>query len=362
MKIADIKGYELSIPAGPYDWPNTLGPARGKRNAFFMRVITEDGLEGHCISIERGAIIGTTLHNTIKPVAIGSEVCDREYLWQRLMEVSRAEPYNFFGIGAFDVALWDLAARQANLPLYQYIGAYRHKIQAYASTFIFETIEAYKENCRKYVAQGYKAIKLHVHGEPDEDVDVCRAVRDAVGPDIALMLDVSGKYNQRDALRVGRELEKLNFKWYEEPVRDYDLYGLRELNRQLEIPLTVAEQASQSVYDIPNHILFETGSIIHAGWPNKGGITSLLKIANTAESFGLACQILHSEIPGIHAALCIKSCEYVENIVPEEVFHLCVKTPPIVPDQDGYVEPPEGPGLGLDIDWDVIERHTVREI
>ena len=259
-------------------------------------------------------------------------------------------------------ALWDLAAKQADLPLYQYIGAYRHKIQAYASTFTFDTIGEYRENCKNYVDQGYKAIKLHVYGDADRDLEVCRAVRDAVGPNIVLMLDVSGAYNHSDALRIGRELEKLNFKWFEEPLRDYELYGLRELNRRLDIPLTVAEQASEGVYDIANHILFETGSIIHAGWPNKGGITSLLKIANTAQTFGLACQVLHSEIPGIHAALCIKSCEYVENIVPENVFHLCVKTPPILPDRDGYIRPPSGSGLGLDIDWEVIERHTVREI
>ncbi|MEM6629417.1 MAG: enolase C-terminal domain-like protein [Bacteroidota bacterium] len=362
MKIADIKGYELSIPSGPYDWSHTIGPARGKRNAFFTRVIAEDGTEGNCISIERGSILSTIFHNTIKPLAIGAGVHDRERLWQQLLKVSRSEHYNFFGMGAFDVALWDLAAKQAKLPLYKYIGAYRDKILAYASTFTFDSIEAYQENCKKYVKQGYKAIKLHVHGIPDVDIEICRAVREAVGPDIKLMLDVSGAYDQMNALRVGRELEKLNFLWYEEPLRDFDLHGLKQLNRKLEIPLCTAEQASDINFGVANHILHETSSMVHASWAMKAGITGLMKIAHTAESFGLSCQVLHSEIPGIHTSLCIKSCTYFESIVPEEAFHLCVKNPLIVPDSEGYIHPPEGPGLGLDIDWDVIDNHTVQEI
>ena len=172
----------------------------------------------------------------------------------------------------------------------------------------------------------------------------------------------SAAYTFEEALWAGRELEKLNFYWFEEPLRDYETTGLQELHRRLEIHLCVAETSWDSLFDVANHIAQKTGRMIHSTWYRKGGITGLRKIAHTCEAFGMMVQLHHGEIPMIHAGCAIKNSRYVEILVPEEGAHLCLTYPPIVPDQEGYVRPPEGLGLGYDLNWDEIEACTVEEV
>ena len=124
----------------------------------------------------------------------------------------------------------------------------------------------------------------------------------------------------------------------------------------------MAETSWDSLFDVANHIAQKTGRMIHSTWYRKGGITGLLKIAHTCEAFGMMVQLHHGEIPMIHAGCAIKNSRYVEILVPEEGAHLCLTYPPIVPDQEGYVRPPEGLGLGYDLNWDEIEACTVEEV
>jgi L-alanine-DL-glutamate epimerase-like enolase superfamily enzyme len=140
------------------------------------------------------------------------------------------------------------------------------------------------------------------------------------------------------------------------------MHALAALRAKLDIPLCVAETGKDAHFDVANNVLLSTGSIIHAGWQRKGGITGLLKIAHACEAFGIKTQLHRGEIPNLHVALAIRNCSYVEQIVPEDSFHFCLRTPPIVPDPRGYVRPPPGPGLGYDIDWESVAKHTIRVV
>jgi L-alanine-DL-glutamate epimerase-like enolase superfamily enzyme len=324
--------------------------------------ITDEGLEGYCIAISNAEEQAQALERHLKPAVIGADVADRERLWQRLWDMGRGTLSLQPAQAVFDVAMWDLAAKRAKLPLYEYIGAYRRRIPAYASTFTQNSVDEYRRLVRDCVQRNYKAIKLHLFGDVREDIEACRAVRDEVGPDIALMIDASAAYTYDEALWAGRELERLGFLWFEEPLRDYQMHALSQLRAKLDIPLCVNETGRDNVFDVANNILLNTGSIMHAGWQRKSGITGLLKIAHVCEAFGLKCQLHRGEIPNLHVALAISNCSYFESIVPEDSFHFCLKTPPIVPDADGCVTPPPGPGLGYDIDWAEVEARTVRVV
>ncbi len=185
---------------------------------------------------------------------------------------------------------------------------------------------------------------MHVFGEVEKDIESCRVVRDAVGLDIELMLDASAAYSFEEALWAGRELEKLDFYWFEEPLRDYEITGLYELHRRLEIHLCVAETGWDSLYGVANHIAQKTGRMIHFTWYRKGGISGILKIAHTCEAFGMMVQLHHGEIPMIHTDCAIRNTKYVEILVPEEGAHLWLAYPPIVPDKEAVYGRPMGRG------------------
>ncbi|MBT4978110.1 MAG: mandelate racemase [Gemmatimonadetes bacterium] len=362
MKIKEIKCRVLKVPRSSYRWRDGFPRAPAERDAFLLQVTAENGVEGYCIGARLGEVIGRQTERLLKPQMLGENALDREKIWQRLWDMGRMGTEIVAALSAFDVALWDLAAKSAGVPLYKHLGAYRDKVPAYASTFTQETVEDYEPLARDCVARGYKAIKLHVFGDVKKDIEACRLVRETVGDDIELMLDASAAYNFEEALWAGRELEKLNFYWFEEPMRDYEMTSLQELHRRLEINLCVAETSWDSLFDVANHIAQKTGRMMHATWYRKGGITGLLKIAHTCEAFGMMVQLHHGEIPMIHAGCAIKNNKYVEILVPEEGAHLCLATPPIVPDEEGCVRPPEGPGLGYELNWDEIEACTVGEV
>jgi L-alanine-DL-glutamate epimerase-like enolase superfamily enzyme len=361
LRIKSITGYALAVPRAPFKWRRGF-PAGGEiRRPFLLKIATDSDVEGYCFGLGQAEELGIVLEKQAGEL-IGVPVSEREAIWQKYWD--RARPSNDLValLSMIDVALWDIAGKRAGLPLYQVLGAYRHKIRAYASTFTQDTVEDYVRLAQDCVKRNYRAIKMHLFGDAREDIEACRAVRAAVGPDIALMLDASAAYTYESALWAGRELEKLGFEWFEEPVRDYNMRVLSELHRRLDVPLCVAEISMDGLWDVANHIRARTGSLVQAGWARKGGVTGLMKIAHLCEANGMRMQIHRGEIPSLHVGLAIANCSYVEQIVPEDSFHFCLRTPPIVPDSDGYVHPPEGPGLGYDIDWDEVARRTERTV
>lgn len=362
MKIREIRGYVLAIERAPYKWRKGHPAGGAKRDPFLLQVISDAGLEGYCFAITAADELALAVEKHLKPAVLGADVADRERLWQKLWDMGRGVPSLQPAQAVFDVALWDLAAKRASLPLYQYLGAYRHGILAYASTFTQDSVDDYRRLARDCVERGYRGIKLHLFGNVREDIEACRAVRDEVGPNIGLMIDASAAYNYDQALWAGRQLEKLDFLWFEEPLRDYCMHSLSQLRSKLDIPLCVNETGRDNVFDIANNVLLNTGSIMHSGWQRKSGITGLLKIAHTCEAFGLKTQLHRGEIPNLHVALAIPNCDWFESIVPEDSFHFCLRTPPITPDKDGFVCPPAGAGLGYDIDWDEVERAATRKV
>ena len=360
MKITDVIGYALEVPGKEYSWIDGL-PGEGKtRDVFLLRILTDTGLEGQCVWHHEGKIMIEIARDVFKSV-IGDDPLDREYIWQKIWYMDRIKYMPIHAQGCLDVALWDLGAKAANIPLCKFIGAVRNRILAYASTLSYTDVETYRELSRDCVARGYKAIKLHVSGEVKKDIEICKLVRDTVGDEVILMLDVNGKYNHEEALWAGRQIEKLNYYWYEEPVRDHDWYGIEELKRKLEIPLLTAETSHGSYFDVANRIRHGNVDIVHTDWYLKAGVTGVMKTAHLCEAYGITCQVHGPGLPNLHAVMCIKNCQFYEQIVPEDMFHFLQRNPPITVDQEGYVYPPEKPGLGMELDWEQVEKYKVVE-
>ena len=307
-----------------------------------------------------------TIAEVFRPELIGNDPLDRERLWHA---AHRADRYgglaSFNSYGPLDVALWDIASKSANVPLYKLIGAYRDRIPAYASSPFMETPEEYASLAIKAKLDGFSAFKLHPPGDPDLDIACCEAVRTAVGPGFVLMSDpVGGNYDHEDAVRVGRELERLDFLWLEEPLYDHDIHGLAQLSRTLDFAICAGEWNSD-VFSKINYLKSGAADIIRADVSWTGGVTGALKSAHIAEGFGVNCEIHMTvlslmDVANLHVALAIKNCRYLELPYPDGAT-FGIKNPLKIDDQ-GNVRAPTKPGLGVDIDWDIITENTVIRI
>lgn len=331
-----------------------------------IQIRTDEGLTGECLSLGGGLGMAHYLSNTIKPLLIGRDPADREAIWQDMWELNRLWFTPLFAIGIMDCAVWDLYGKSVGRPVHEILGTYRKKLPAYASSMTKPNVQAFVDEALKYKELGYHGYKLHVVGRPDEDIAACTAVRRAVGDGWALMVDAVAAYNQTDALRVGRALEELKFEWYEEPLRDYDLHGYKMLAQSLDIPILAAEVNEGSIYTLTPFVAERALDILRADVAFKGGIGPVKKAAALAEAFGLNLEIHTNANPILDAAnlavmASIRNTKYFEQLVPEQLFQFGVKQL-IEVDKEGYAHVPEGPGLGMELDWEFVERYKLGEL
>ncbi|MBV7328421.1 mandelate racemase [Chloroflexi bacterium TSY] len=324
-----------------------------------LTVKTDEGIDGQAMAWghKGGRRVAEDITAVIKPELIGQNPINREYLYHKIVRADRWGGHmSITAHGPIDVALRDIAAKKAGLPLYQFIGGYRDKIMAYTTGPRLPEPDDHVQLALKAQEQGFKGFKLHTPGDADLDIACCRAVRQALGDDFILMCDPVAAYDHEDALRVGRALEKLNFFWYEEPLHDYDIHGYIQLAQTLDIPIAGVEWAAGSYHMAAEYIVRGAVDIVRSDVSWKGGITGYLKTAHLCEAFGLNCEAhlaVYSllNVANLHAACGIRNCRFLELSVNDDNFGI---TPGLTVDDEGYVHAPQAPGLGVELDWAAI--------
>lgn len=307
---------------------------------------------------------GKLIADTLRPFFLGRDPLDREKAWHDFRTADRWWGHlPIYAYGPFDVCLWLLSASAAGQPLYKYLGACRDTVPVYASSMVLPAPDAYVEEALRVKAEGLKAYKLHTPGRDiEEDLEAHRLVRKAVGPEFTLMSDPVSAYNLEQAIRFGRELERLNFYWFEEPLYDEDVHALRELTMTLEIPVVGTEVLAKHPYSVAEVISRRVVDRVRADVSWTGGVTGVMKTARLAEAFGVNCEIhtsiFHSlDLVNLHCAAAMKNCDFFELLYPIENFAFGLKAP--LPIREGVATLPSEPGLGIDIDWDTIDNATV---
>ena len=371
MILKDLKLSVVNIPnPGIMDKsPEKPGVKQADNTQLVLvTAISDTGMEGYGFGwgTKGGMRLAHTIAEVFRPEVIGEDIEFREKLWQKAHKADRLGGLaSFNAYGPVDVAFWDLAAKNANKQLYKFIGAYRDKIPAYASSPFLETPEQYVELANNAISEGFKAFKLHPPGIPELDIECCRAVRKSVGNDIVLMLDpVGGMYDHGEAIRVGRELEALNFLWYEEPLYDHDIHGLQMLTSTLDIPILAGEWNSD-FFSKAMYLKTNACDIMRADVSWTGGITGTIKTAHLAEGFGMNCEIHMAvlslmDLANLHVALSIKNSSYIEIPYPDGAkFGI---TNPLKIDKEGYARAPELPGIGAILDTEELRKNTIAEI
>lgn len=298
-----------------------------------------------------------------KSLLLGEDPFNRERLWRKLWKSNRLNSTPKTLLGPMDVAIWDLIGQHLQQPVYKLLGGYRNKVLAYANSGLCSSPEDYESDFIKRQEQGYRAYKLTVLTGPDQAIQICRAIRNMAGIDFDLMFDAVESLNYLEALRVGEVLEELDYRWFEEPIQDYEINNLVRLGQKLSIPLCGNENLEGGHYLSAELIIRGALDIIRSDTRLKGGITGVMKTANLCDSFGINCEIHTSHNPildfaNLHVVCSIHNCDYYEAWGGDWSDFGVVN--PIKIDTDGYVHVPETPGLGIQLDWDQIENNTVQ--
>lgn len=355
MRITDVKAYLLpkTPPSGTFRWRKGLPGSEPFDQFAVLHIITDDMVEGFS-EIRRGQIALDLVARRLKQLLVGEDALMKELLWKKVWEVDRIEEFPIYMLGAVDIALWDITAKVANLPLYQLFGGFRTSIPAYASTVTFSTIDEFLSVADQCLALGYPAIKLHAWGDAHHDATLAKALRRHVGDEVPLMYDGSAGFDYQDALYLGQALEDAGFLWYEEPMREFSINSYQRLRSQLKIPLLVAETSDGCHYNTADFIHFSAGDIVRTSTALKGGFTGALRIAHLADAYQLRAEVHGGGLPNLHVACAIPNTTYYESLITTNP----VLREPLV-DEKGMVTVPQTAGVGSQWDSATLEKTSV---
>ena len=336
-------------------------------------VVTESGIEGNYT-------LGTRYWHPdwnnegwvqfAKRVLMGKSALDRPALTSQWDPTRRRRGQSSYA-SAIDNCLWDIAGKAVGLPVYKILGAYRHRVLAYASSQHLKTLDAFVESALACKQEGFKAYKIHPPSVPPLggsdyklDMEICKALRKTLGDDFLLLHDPVGVYSRHEAIEVGRLLDELRFVAYEDPIPTTDIDGYVELCRALDVPIHAGEFIF-SIYDYPEYIRRGAVDVLRFIVDNVGGITGGMKIAALAECFGLECAPHNwgdtlDHAVHFHCELAMPNNVFFEMTVPQGAYDRAYMKDKIRVAKDGYVYAPEKPGLGYEIDRGVLDKVTSR--
>jgi len=297
-RIRHIKLSTLTLPL-----PNPISDAKvltGRQKPMteivflFAEITTDDGHAGIGFSYSKRAG-GPAQYAHAREIAdnlLGEDPSDIGRVYQKLLwagaSVGRAG-VAVQAIAALDIALYDLKAKRADLPLAKLLGAYRDSVQTYNTSggFLHAPLELIKASATESLAAGIGGIKIKV-GQPDTKIDLARvsAVREFLGDDVPLMVDANQQWDRPTAMRIGRILEEFNLVWIEEPLDAYDAEGHAQLAAALDTSIATGEMLS-SVSEHISLIEHRSVDILQPDAPRIGGITPFLRLAALADQAGL---------------------------------------------------------------------------
>ena len=361
MKITQVA---VNVVRVPVDRPYLAGGRTVDANWHVLaRITTSDGVQGIGYVVYPRSDLMTTIGLAARELGehlIGMSVLEPEAAWDRLSR--RADWVGPGGLlhcalSPLDIAVWDAAGKTLGQPLHRVLGGYRDRVPAYASDGLWYSLSPADlgASARRHVEAGFDAVKLRLGREatPEREVHRVHAVREAVGPDVRIMVDVNECWSETRARRGGRALQDAGIAWLEDPIHHLDVAGIAELRRHLEVPIAAGEH----LYHLDAfRTLLEARAVdvLILDLARVGGVTPWRKIAAMAHAHRVpVCGHVVPEIQ-LHLLAAIPNGHLVEY-VPRSAGIL--RSMPRL--EQGELVTPSGPGLGLEIDEAAVQRYTV---
>lgn len=383
MKITNVETKVLSVPFKnefkPFGYPvqETLG-------MVLVKITTDEGIVGWGGS-GNGA---STIDNLVKPFLIGEDPFALERHINILRDANTLGEWPW----AVEVALWDIIGKVTGQPIYKLLGGSRDKIMAYASTMESRDAKQRADDAQKFLEQGFKAIKIRLRAtKPTDDLKIIEAIRNAVGDKMEILTDANQalwtdfpihhnpnyppqnmrpKWNYKIALTMARELEKMDVYWLEEPLERYDRDNLKRLCEEVELPIAGGEW-NTGLHEFRWLMENDCYDILTPDVVVSEGLSQVKKIAAMCEIYHKSFS-LHTWSNGLgvlanlQLAAAVPNCAIFELPYDPPAFNIfddafqSILTEPINIDEEGYIHLPQKPGLGIDINEDIVEKYLVK--
>ena len=320
-----------------------------------VRVRTDDGVEGIGWA---GGQAGPDMAvfeaaKALGQLAIGLDVFDVERLWERMFQpkIYGRRGMTVRAMSAIDIAMWDAMGKAAGVPVYKLLGGFRERVPAYlAGGYYLEgkTLDDLANEMLEKVALGARYVKMKIGGAPmREDEERVRAVREAVGDDVQVMVDANNAYSPVDAIKIARRLEKYEPFWFEEPVHAEDYEGLAKVQTNTCIPIATGEN-EYTRYGFRDLVACGGADILQPDANVLGGITEFRHVASLAGAHRLPIAPHGSPQLHVHLVPAFSNGLIVEWVITEGA-RAGLFTSPIKLDEEGMVSPPDKPGLGIEL-------------
>ncbi len=382
MKINRVEIMPLDIPQRTAFRTSTGAVRTG--DFIIVKILTDEGVQG--VGSSSGfSTEGQTretamvvMKNIASQALLGQDPLNTDRILSRV-EAMLGESIigdNSRILAHFDYAMYDLKGKILNVPVYQLLGGLCREKIPLEWIVIMDELEAQVQSAVKYVNAGFHSLKVHVGTDPKMAVKRFRSIREAVGPEIPIGIDMAGAWRASGALRLIEELRQYDINFAEDPAMPHDVDGLATLKIRTEVPI-VADRCARSVVEAHNLIKRGAADIFHCLLDKVGGIRIAQKYTNVIEAAGLdyATCVMGAGIShaaGAHFAVSRMKMAGVHDEIGLVLYiYGETETKGITTDvtreisgriENGYLYPPKGPGLGVELNEEMVERYAARGV
>lgn len=351
MKVESIETKLYRIPP-TVPWADSIHEISGIE-WIVCEITTDNGLTGTGWSYTvgmGGTAVKTLLDDYLVPQVIGEDPVCVLGIWQKLWNEARgvgSGGVTSLAITPLDIALWDLAAKACNVPLYKLLGGSKERIRVYGSGIdLHLPLDDLLAQMNGYLEQGYTAVKMKVGKEhPDEDVERVAAVRKLIGQNRLLLLDANQKWTAGEAVQRSNMLEPYTPFWMEEPLLSDDLDGHVHLRNRVHTPIAIGENLWNK-FQFAEYIKRGGCDIIQADVARVGGITEWMKVAHLAQAANLPMAPHFLMEISLQVVCAVPNSLILENVTGGSLSEMGVLQNPMQPN-NGYMYPPQEPGHGV---------------
>jgi len=357
MRITGVETDLLNPPAGSpiYDALQTLNVDKG---SVVLRIRTDAGITGWASSTfgnggEGARAVQAILEYQVKPVIMGKDPAFprriRAELWKAL-NYQGVTGVSQFALAATDIALWDILGKNAGLPVYKMLGAYRDRMPVYSMCGWYydhdEDLSRFKHEVATAIEQGYKAVKIKVGKYSlDDDVRRIRLAIDTIGKDRRLMVDANQVFDHKEALRRGKVYQEMGCFWLEEPLPPHDMEGFALLAQALDMRIATGENLNTK-YEFADLIARRGADVVQPDNRRAGGVTEWMEIAAVADAYDIKVASHGSGATNLNMLLAMPNAIYMESGGPAKMI-------------DGEVPAPEEPGMSSEVSAEQIRKYKV---
>jgi len=343
------------------------------RSVVLAQIDTDEGISGIGEAAYFGGppmITKMIIEKELADYLIGEDPLNIERLWETMYQRSIKHGRKgaiIASMSGIDIALWDIKAKSVGMPLYRLLGGCYEKIRAYASAGFYAEGKGLKElasEMESYVKEGFTAVKMKIgRVSQAEDVARIKAVREAIGPNIDLLVDGNNVYTAYEAIKMARRMEAYDIFWFEEPVPAEDIEGSAKVAHAIDMPVAAGENEFTR-YGFRDLIINQALDIAQPDATWCGGITEARKIAAMASAWNITC-VPHS----FSSAIALMSNLHFSASIPNSMFQEFDRnynplreellTEPVRINKDGYIDLPDKSGLGVELNEATVKKYRL---